>query len=130
MSWKGDTSMQPSSEVPFPVRLNVWTWKILRFPLTRLVLGVVLVVVAQEVGKIVVAAPLGVFLHLMGIGPIGDNPFVRLLLEIAGVLGVLLAYFAFVRIVEKRPVYELSLSQVAQQFVLEYLSRWCWWEPH
>lgn len=51
--------MQPSSEVPFPVRLNVWTWKILRFPLTRLVLGVVLVVVAQEVGKIVVAAPLG-----------------------------------------------------------------------
>ncbi len=108
--------MQAPPDAPVSRRPARWMRDIVQFPLTRLVLGIVVVTLAQEVGKIVVAVPLGVVLHALGVGAVGDRPPVRLLLEVAGALGVLFAYYGFVRIVERRPVSELALPTAARQF--------------
>lgn len=104
----------------FPVQSRRGTRGILRSPLARITLAILaipLVILAQEVAKIVVGIPLALFLRFaFGIGPVGDVPWVRLLLSVAAAAGALLAYAAFVRLVERRPVLELSPRGAAREF--------------
>ncbi len=88
---------------PAPAGPTGLAGRILRFPLTRIVLALLFVVGAQSVAALLVLNPVRNALT------VANGSALDFLLIVVQILVALLAYVAYVRLVERRPVWELSL---------------------
>ncbi len=102
-----DTPTADTSEPRRPLRISR-AWRVLRFPLTRIVTATVAVTAA---GICVQVA-----LHLL-LDPLGlrDVPAVRLVIACATAATACLTYAGFVRLLEWRPAVELGAARAARE---------------
>src|SRR5436189_6187207 len=83
-------------------------WRILQFPVTRIVLGIFVVLVAValvQTGMIVLGAALGV----------RGAPVWQLVSAILTVITAYVVYWLFVRLIEKRPLTELAFQGMPRE---------------
>lgn len=95
------------SEQTIPPKPNLF-WRILQFPLTRILIAFVFVALAYglvEVGLLLLGQSLG----------IASNPFWQLLSALLIVLVAYFAYWAYVRAIERRPLTELSFQGMPRE---------------
>jgi len=95
---------------PDPVRRISWPWLILRFPLTRMVVGTVLLVLVAVAVQTVASLALRTSFN-------SANPLYRIVSASVGVPFLCLVYAGFVRLIEWRRPDELGLRGAVREFL-------------